>query len=69
MNRGEDTYFNIAVLEHVNTIYFSDQNFYHYRRSRSDSLYSTFHRDIYEIQMSSDDRKQMEEEAKAHGGI
>lgn len=49
LNRGEDTYFNIAVLEHVNTIYFSDQNFYHYRRSRSDSLYSTFHRDIYEI--------------------
>ena len=27
------------------------------------------YRDIYEIQMSSDDRKQMEEEAKAHGGI
>ena len=46
---GEDTYFNLHVLENISKIYFSEKIFYHYRRENEFSLYSRFHKDTYEI--------------------
>ena len=49
LNCGEDTYFNLHVLEKIEKIYFSKEIFYHYRRESVNSLWSRFHGDIYEV--------------------
>lgn len=46
---GEDTYFNLGVLSKIERIYFSEKIFYHYRREGTDSLFSRFHRNTYEL--------------------
>ena len=49
LNCGEDTYFNLDILENIDKIYFSEGIFYHYRRDNADSLFSRFHKNTYEI--------------------
>lgn len=49
LNCGEDTYFNLCVLEKIDQIYFSSDWFYHYCRSNEESLFGRFHPDTYEI--------------------
>ncbi len=49
LNCGEDTYFNLDILAIAKKIYFCEEIFYHYRRDNADSLFSRFHKDIYEI--------------------
>ena len=48
LSRGEDTLFNLSVLEHAESVFFSDQCFYHYRRGNADSLFSRFDPNTYE---------------------
>lgn len=48
MSLGEDTAFNLNYLESVNTVYFSKSIFYLYFRQNSESLFSKFHKEIYE---------------------
>lgn len=54
---GEDTYFNLSVLSCINKIYFSEKVFYHYRRGNEYSLFSRFHKDLYEIHAKVTDRR------------
>lgn len=49
LSYGEDTYFNLSVLNFVNKVHFSEQVFYHYCRENQESLFSKFHKDTYEI--------------------
>ena len=49
ISSGEDTCFVMDVLAHCNSVYFSGDCFYHYRRGNEESLFSRFHRDTYEI--------------------
>jgi glycosyltransferase involved in cell wall biosynthesis len=49
LNNGEDTLFNLDYLKHINTLFFASDIFYHYRRVNSDSLFSRFRKDSYEI--------------------
>ncbi len=46
---GEDTNFNIDILEKCRNVFFSEKCFYHYRRGNDDSLFSRFHMDVFEI--------------------
>lgn len=46
---GEDTFFNLSVFKNSKNAFFSNKCFYHYRRAEKDSLYSKFHKDIYEV--------------------
>lgn len=49
LDYGEDTCFNLDVLERCDSVYFSQSCFYHYRRMNENSLFSKFHRDTYEV--------------------
>ena len=49
MDCGEDTWFNLEYLERTGRIAVLGQGGYHYRRENSESLFSRFHSDTYEI--------------------
>lgn len=49
LNCGEDTCFNLDVIKNLKTAYLSNKIFYHYRREDKESLFTRFHRDVYEI--------------------
>ncbi len=46
---GEDTYFNLDYIRHINSGYFDTCVFYNYQRTNPDSLFSKYKPDIYEI--------------------
>jgi len=64
LNCGEDTYFNLCVLEKTEKVFFSANWFYHYCRSNEESLFGRFHPDTYEIHTFIYDR--MRELMNAH---
>lgn len=49
LEHGEDTFFNLDFFEKSKNVLFSNEVFYHYRRTNKDSLFSKFHRDTYEV--------------------
>ncbi|MDF2557764.1 MAG: glycosyltransferase [Bacillales bacterium] len=49
LSLGEDTYFNMEYLIHCEEVIFSDENFYHYQRINSDSLYTKYRADYFEV--------------------
>ena len=49
MSLGEDTYFNLQYIMMCNTAFFSSEEFYHYRRVNSESLFSKVPKNIFEI--------------------
>ena len=46
---GEDTYFNLEYLKHIDTVYFDSGLYYIYMRYNADSLFSKYKPDIYEV--------------------
>lgn len=49
LSNGEDTCFNLDYFKKIETVFFSEQIFYHYRRLNPNSLFSVFREDSYEI--------------------
>lgn len=49
LSNGEDTCFNLDYFKKIETVFFSRQIFYHYRRLNPNSLFSVFRKDSYEI--------------------
>lgn len=49
MDLGEDTWFNLDYIKHVEKTYVIQKCFYHYRRENAESLYTRFHKNIYEV--------------------
>jgi hypothetical protein len=48
MNLGEDTCFNLDCFNYLKSIYIDKNIYYHYIRQNESSLFSKYHRDIYE---------------------
>ena len=46
---GEDTLFNLSYCEHIEKVYFDKGIYYTYYRENENSLFSKYHKDIYEI--------------------
>ena len=46
---GEDTLFNLNYFKFVKKVYFDQNSYYHYRRGNSESLFSKYNANIYEI--------------------
>ena len=49
MSLGVDTNFNMDVFLKCRYVYFSNRCFYRYRRGNSNSLFSKFHKDTFEV--------------------
>ena len=47
-NLGEDTLFNLTYFKNIKNVFFDKKAYYHYRRINNESLFSSYHPDIYE---------------------
>lgn len=49
MNRGEDAWFNLMIIENCDSFVFDSGVYYHYRRENSNSLYSRYCSNLYDV--------------------